>query len=175
MSDLNQIKKNLVIGIGNYGRADDALGWRFVDAFSDLNDQYDFEYRYQLQIEDAELVSNYEKVIFVDASHQSIEKGFSFYDCEPAPTSAFTTHQLNPETVLWLAQELFNANPKGFVLAIEGAYWQLHHGLSDAAEKNLKKATAFFKDYSKGNTIPVRELQRVMPDKHPSIEMKPLV
>lgn len=147
MSDINQTKKTLLIGIGNYGRADDALGWKFIDEFSELTNLFDIEYRYQLQIEDAELVSNYEKVIFVDASHQPTEKGFSFYDCVPAPTSAFTTHQLNSETVLWLAQELFNATPKGIVMAITGTYWQLHHGLSDEAKENFKKATAFFKEY----------------------------
>jgi len=149
MNDINQIKKTLLIGIGNYGRADDALGWKFIDEFSELNDQYDFEYRYQLQIEDAELVSKYDQVIFVDASHQPIDNGFTFYPCVPAPTSAFTTHQLNPETVLWLTQELFNVYPKGLVIAIAGTHWELHHGLSDQAEENFKKATAFFKDYSK--------------------------
>ena len=145
MNDLNQTKKTLLIGIGNYGRADDALGWKFLDEFSALEDLYDFEYRYQLQIEDAELVSKYEKVIFVDASHQQLEKGFSFYSCLPAPTSAFTTHQLNPETVLWLAGELFDDSPKGYVMAIGGIQWKLHYGLSNQAKRNFKKAVAYFK------------------------------
>jgi hydrogenase maturation protease len=146
MNDLNQTKKTLLIGIGNYGRADDALGWKFLDEFSALEDLYDFEYRYQLQIEDAELVSKYEKVIFIDASHQPLEKGFSFYTCIPAPTSAFTTHQLNPETVLWLAGELFDDPPKGYVMAIGGIHWKLHFGLSNQAKRNFKNAVAFFRN-----------------------------
>lgn len=145
MNDTSQTKKTLLIGIGNYGRADDALGWKFLDEFSDLQDRYDFEYRYQLQIEDAELVSKYEKVIFVDASHQPLENGFSFYTCSPAPTSAFTTHQLNPETVLWLAGELFDYPPKGYVMAIGGIQWKLHLGLSNQAKRNFKNAVAYFK------------------------------
>lgn len=145
MNDINQTKKTLIIGIGNYGRADDALGWKFIDEFSDRDDLYDFEYRYQLQIEDAELVTKYEKVIFVDASHQQLEKGFFFYSCLPAPTSAFTTHQLNPETVLWLAGELFGDPPKGYVMAIGGIHWKLHHGLSNQAKRNFKNAVAYFK------------------------------
>ena len=147
MSDLNKIKKILLIGIGNDGRADDALGWRFIDEFSDLSDVFDFEYRYQLQIEDAELASKYDQVIFVDASREEIENGFSFNTCIPAPTSAFTTHQLNPETVLWLTQELFNTKPKGRVMAIEGTQWELHHGLSTRANANYKKAVAFFAEF----------------------------
>jgi len=162
MNDINQTKKTLLIGIGNYGRADDALGWKFIDEFSDQEDLYDFEYRYQLQIEDAELVTKYEKVIFVDASRQSLEEGFSFYNCLPAPTSAFTTHQLNPETVLWLAQELFDAYPKGFIIAIEGTHWELHHGLSEQAQENFKKATSFFEDYSKKPITPPRSAKAIL-------------
>ena len=146
MNDINQTKKILMIGIGNYGRADDAMGWKFLDELADSGDLYDFEYRYQLQIEDAELVSKYEKVIFVDASHQPLERGFSFSTCFPAPTSAFTTHQLNPETVLWLAGELFDYPPEGYVMAISGIKWQLHHGLSKQAEKNFKNAVSCFKN-----------------------------
>lgn len=147
MNDINQIKKILLIGIGNYGRSDDALGWKFIDEFSDLTDLFDFEYRYQLQIEDAELVSKYDQVIFVDASHQPIEHGFNFYTCRPVPTSTFTTHQLSPETILWLTEELFNVKPKGMVMAIEGTYWELHHGLSSQANENYRKAIAFFAEF----------------------------
>ncbi|MEY4929746.1 MAG: hypothetical protein RI909_470 [Bacteroidota bacterium] len=145
MNDTSQIEKTLLIGIGNYGRSDDAMGWKFIDEFSDFSDHFDFEYRYQLQIEDAELVSKYKKVIFVDASHEKMEKGFSYYPCIPSPTSAFTTHQLNPETVLWLTGELFSAPPKSYVMAIEGTTWELHHGLSNQAEKNFRNAVSYFK------------------------------
>jgi Ni,Fe-hydrogenase maturation factor len=127
-----------------------------------MDDLYDFEYRYQLQIEDAELVSKYEKVIFVDASRQPMGEGFSFFNCLPAPTSAFTTHQLNPETVLWLAQELFDVYPTGFVMAIGGTHWELHHGLSDQAEENFRKAIAFFKEYSKKLTTPLRSAKAIL-------------
>lgn len=147
MNDTNQTKKILLIGIGNAGRSDDALGWKFVDEFSDLNDLFDFEYRYQLQIEDAELVSQYDQVIFVDASHQSIENGFDFYDCIPSPASTFTTHRLSPETVLWLARELFNSKPRGMMMAIEGKEWELHNGLSARANENYSKAIAFFAEF----------------------------
>ena len=147
MNDLNQTKKTLAIGIGNYGRSDDALGWKFIDHLSDWGDRYDFEYRYQLQIEDAELISKYGRVFFIDASHDQIENGFSLYKCSPALSGSFTSHQLSPETVLWLAGELFNAPSKGYVIAISGINWELNHGLSFEAEQNLKKALAYFQNW----------------------------
>jgi hydrogenase maturation protease len=145
MSDINPTKKKLLIGIGNDGRSDDALGWKFLDELSDLSSSYDFEYRYQLQIEDAELISKYDLVIFVDACHQPLENGFSFYPCIPVPTSTFTTHQLSPETVLWLTGELFGDPPDGYVMAIGGIHWKLHNGLSNKAKENFIKAISYFK------------------------------
>ena len=54
----------LLLAIGNCGREDDGLGWKFADYFQDMNiDTVAIEYRYQLQVEDAELISDYATVI----------------------------------------------------------------------------------------------------------------
>jgi len=139
--------KILMIGIGNNGRSDDALGWKFVDEFSNQTDIFDIDYRYQLQIEDALLITEYKKVIFVDASHKQYDEGFSFYKCIPARSEAFTTHKLEPETVLWLTNDLFNQVPEVYVMAISGIQWELHHGLSNTAQQNFDKAIANFKNW----------------------------
>ncbi len=144
MNTLKTVNRTLVIGIGNYGRSDDALGWTFIDTFITHDDLFDFEYRYQLQIEDAELISQYDQVIFVDATHQQLDEGFSFYACVPSASSSFTTHKLEPEMVLWLAWDLFGKKPDAFVLAISGTEWKLQHGLSSTARINLNNAVAFF-------------------------------
>lgn len=147
MSELNTDSRILMIGIGNNGRSDDALGWKFVDEFSSHEDLFDIEHRYQLQIEDALLITEYKKVIFVDASHKEYENGFSFYKCIPARTEAFTTHKLEPETVLWLANDLFNQSPEVYVMAISGVNWELHQGITDTAQKNFEQAVSFFKGW----------------------------
>ncbi|HPW63523.1 MAG TPA: hypothetical protein PLJ13_14595, partial [Cyclobacteriaceae bacterium] len=59
MSELKTDSRILMIGIGNNGRSDDALGWNFVDEFSNREDLFDIEHRYQLQIEDALLITEY--------------------------------------------------------------------------------------------------------------------
>jgi hydrogenase maturation protease len=141
---LKENKRTLLIGIGNYGRSDDALGWEFVDVFASHDDLFDIEYRYQLQIEDAELITQYDEVIFVDASQKPLPEGFAYYACKPAMTAAFTTHKLEPEMVLWLADDLYGRQPKAWVMAIEGNAWELNHGLSDHARENLVNAIAYF-------------------------------
>jgi hydrogenase maturation protease len=146
MNDL-RTDKVLLIGIGNNGRSDDALGWKFVDEFSTYEYLFDIEQRYQLQIEDSLLITNYKKVIFVDASHKHYENGFSFYKCIPSRTETFTTHKLEPETVLWLTNDLFNQCPEVYIMAISGVNWELHQGISDIAQQNFDEAISYFKKW----------------------------
>lgn len=145
MNAIKTTDKILLIGIGNYGRADDALGWRFADEISAHTHLFDIEYRYQLQVEDAELITQYKQVIFVDAHHGSLPDGFSYYECQTAPAENFTTHTLAPQNVLWICHELFGYSPTCFVLAIAGNYWELRNGMSEEATKNLDAALRFFK------------------------------
>jgi len=142
MNDL-KTKRRLLIGIGNDGRADDALGWHFAEAIESLHN-YDVIYRYQLQIEDTEPTSHYDEVIFVDAHKALLPGGFSFYECMPTSSPTFTTHSLSPETVLSLVQTLFNTTIKGYVLAISGKAWELKQGLSTTAATHLNRALEFF-------------------------------
>lgn len=149
MNVLNPAKKKLLIGIGNDGRADDALGWKFAEAFSLHQELFDVEYRYQLQIEDALLVTEYAEVIFADASHKELIEGFELYECKPQRIDNFTSHSIQPETILWLAQSLYNQSPKGYVMAISGNAWELKRVLSSSAEQNLGKAIAYFNSFLK--------------------------
>src|ERR1022692_4964179 len=76
-------KSILLIAVGNSGRGDDGLGWAFADkAKNYASDSLDYEYCYQLQIEDAEQISKYDTVIFVDASHSILGNGFEMKICE---------------------------------------------------------------------------------------------
>jgi len=139
--------KVLLFGIGNCGRADDGLGWAFLDKMkSQLPENYDYEYRYQLQIEDADLASQYDTVIFIDAHKHFFEGGFKYKRCFSKATNSFTTHELDPTTVLYLTESIFGKKPQAYILGINGEKYSLDMGLSDAAEQNLLKAISFFKE-----------------------------
>ncbi len=138
--------KIIILGIGNNGRQDDGLGWMFLDFLEEQNSDIDIEYRYQLQIEDADLISNYDTVIFVDATKEETEEGFYLEPCHPSEKYSFSTHALEPETVLYLSDKLYNHNPDASIFAIQGYEWELQIGLSKKAIKNLDKAINYFKD-----------------------------
>ncbi len=138
--------KIIILGIGNNGRQDDGLGWMFLDFLEEQNSDIDIEYRYQLQIEDAELISNYDRVIFVDATKEETEEGFYLEPCRPSEKYSFSTHALAPETILHLSNKLYNHNPDASIFAIQGYDWELMIGLSEKGTINLDKAKKYFKD-----------------------------
>lgn len=139
----------LCIAIGNGGRGDDGIGWKFADELKHLGyDFMDYEYRYQLQIEDTILISRYNTVIFVDASHEELENGFEIKKSIAANHYFFSSHMQSAETILYLAGDLYNKYPDAYTLAIPGCYWDLKTSLSKEAEKNIQLALSFFiKDF----------------------------
>ena len=144
VKDLNQ-KNTLLIAIGNSARSDDGLGWAFLDH---LRQSKRFlgksVYCYQLQVEDAEMISHYPRVIFVDAWTNDSEHCFAWEKTEAQNDFTFTTHALTPESVLFLCQDLYQQSPQAYTLKIRGKEWELEEGLSDRARSNLQEAIEFF-------------------------------
>lgn len=133
----------LVYGIGNPGRRDDGLGVELARRAGKLDlDNLDCDSDYQLNIEDAETISRYDVVVFVDAAFD-LDNPFEFMEIEPAGKTAFTTHELAPESVLALCRELFAGSPKAFILAVRGYKFEVREGITRKAEKNLSLALSF--------------------------------
>ena len=140
--------RSLLIGIGNSGRSDDGLGWAFVDRIrQDAVFGGRIEYRYQLQVEDAALISGLQRVIFVDSYRGELPGGFKLVRCEPSSEYAFTTHVLPPGAVLALCRDLYGAVPRAETLIIQGTSWELGIGMSPEAERRLADALQFFRRY----------------------------
>ncbi|MEP7127966.1 MAG: hypothetical protein ABI729_03820 [Chitinophagales bacterium] len=136
--------KVLLIGIGNSGRSDDGLGWMFAEMASRFS-QIDVEFRYQLQIEDAELVCKYDTVFFADACHTALPNGFEMKRIKAARHFFYSSHLQSPETILYLAKELYTKSPVAYTIAIEGLHWELGTVVSDEANIHLQSAFSYFR------------------------------
>ncbi len=140
MKNLNN-KNTMIFGIGNSARQDDGLGWAFLDEVSKQNKfKGELHYRYQLNIEDAETVSNAEQVIFVDAFAGKQNKSCVFEECKLNGEITYTTHALNPEAIMALCKDVYGVKPEAYILKIKGNEWELGEGLSTKAEYNLNEA-----------------------------------
>jgi hydrogenase maturation protease len=134
----------LVIGYGNPGRMDDGLGPALVEALEKLAiEGVDLDADYQLIVEDAAAVAAHKVVVFADAAETGPEP-FYLRPVEPKGELGFSSHGCQPEAVMALAQELFRADTKGYILGIRGyEFNEFREALSDRARANLAAATEF--------------------------------
>jgi hydrogenase maturation protease len=131
----------LLIGYGNPGRGDDALGPALAEAVEALGlPGLDVKVDFQLNVENAFDLKGYEAVYFVDAAVQGAEP-FAFRRIEAEAPALFSSHSVSPEGVLALAEKLFGLRVPGYVMAIRGyAFDEFGAPLTPRAALNLQAA-----------------------------------
>ncbi|MBT8042142.1 MAG: hydrogenase maturation protease [Pontiella sp.] len=142
----------LVIGYGNPGRLDDGLGPAFAERILPLNlPGVTIESNYQLNVEDAELLSRYDVVIFADASVDCAEP-FEFKPLKSnEPMVGFSSHSITAESLLGLSEKLFGAAPKAYAMAMRGyAFNDFGEQLTDQARANLDAAVDYLVGWVNG-------------------------
>ena len=142
---MKKLDNTLIIGIGNNTRQDDGLGWCFLEKLEkdDFNPE-NLLYKYQLMVEDAEIISEYETVIFVDASKEHSKNGFEIKRIYPAEQVSFSTHAVPPNQILNLCASIYHKMPKAYVIKIDGYKWDFKIELSNEAQTNLNNAVKSF-------------------------------
>lgn len=137
-----------MLGIGNVGREDDGLGWAFVDQLEAHLPVHPgrpgprLRRTYQLNLEDADLIHHYERVLFVDASKDRCIDTFAVTRPEPRFDLSFTSHAMSVPAVLATTRQCFDTVPAAYLLAIRGYRWDLRQGLTPTAQRNLGEAVA---------------------------------
>ncbi|CAK8721495.1 Hydrogenase maturation protease [Candidatus Electrothrix aarhusensis] len=133
----------LVYGFGNPGREDDGAGVVLAEQVgaaalpgvtTDTN--------YQLNVEDALLLTEHDIVIFADATRNPVD-GFRFSRLEPDPSVSFTTHAMSPGSVLALCAQLYGKTPPVYMIEIAGTSFELREGLTAEVAENTVAATRF--------------------------------
>lgn len=135
--------KILVYGYGNPGRQDDGLGVRFVEWLNKwLNDEeiynIDTDSNYQLNIEDAVNLNQYEQVFFVDASQERDIEHYSITPVIPNDKVNFTMHASSPAYIVHVCQGLYNTFPDTRLIHIKGYEWEFMKDMTINARKNLE-------------------------------------
>jgi hydrogenase maturation protease len=136
---------SLIYGIGNAGRQDDGLGWAFIERLEQIHPQPRARLRrtYQLGLEDADLISRYTRVLFVDATKDPVVESFTVSRPEPKLDFSFTSHALSVPSILATTQQCFEHVPDAYLLAIRGYEWELQGGLTSSAQHNLSHSLEF--------------------------------
>ncbi|OGV57944.1 MAG: hypothetical protein A2283_15330 [Lentisphaerae bacterium RIFOXYA12_FULL_48_11] len=134
----------LLIGYGNPGRLDDGLGPALAACIEGLAiPAVSVESDYQLSVEHAHDLTNYDVVIFADADLGGNEP-FYFRRLIPSVSSGLGSHEVSPGEVVSLALTLFGATTQSYLLGIRGyEFNDFGERLSDMARKNLGAAVDF--------------------------------
>ena len=137
----------LVIGYGNPGRQDDALGPALAAAVEAMGlAGVTVDSNYQLTVEDADNVARHRVAIFADADTTG-PAPFTFRKIQPRTATSFSSHRVEPEAVLGLARELFGAQTEGYVLGIRGYEFEpFVEQLTPQAGANLAAAIEFIRN-----------------------------
>ena len=138
------MERILLICYGNPARLDDGLGPAFASALEAKGlPGVAVEVDYQLWVEHAAQVAQFETVVFVDATVSGPEP-FALERIEPRPALSFSSHSVEPAAVLDLARSLFASEAEGYALAIRGYdFDDFGERLSSPAQQNLAAAVDF--------------------------------
>jgi hydrogenase maturation protease len=151
------MRRSLVIGYGNLERQDDGVAFyvvnrlrqrlgqkplRFDDAgLARLENSTDCVFIRQLVPELIETLSNYDRLVFVDAH---IPAGMSNLVCTriyPEDDFPLFTHQMNPALLLAFLKALWDREPISHLLTIQGRRFDLGRGLSAMTAALVDPAT----------------------------------
>ena len=138
--------KVLLYGFGNPGRGDDGLGPALAEAIEALAmPGVSVDANYQLTVEDAAEMGQYQAVLFADAAADGPSPfWFSRIDDSGVGRLGWTSHSVTPVQVVALARDLFGSKVAAYVLGIRGySFGELDDGLSAPARDNLAQALAF--------------------------------
>ncbi len=151
------MKKTLIYGYGNPGRQDDGLGARFIELVDKwLEDQniqnIETDCNYQLNVEDAATISEYDKVIFVDASVVEEVDDYKLERIEPDNARIeFTMHAVSAAYIVDLCKKIYGKIPESYALHIKAYEFDFKEELTQKAKSNMLNALTFLKDHLSGN------------------------
>ncbi|UCF90854.1 MAG: hydrogenase maturation protease [Desulfobacterales bacterium] len=150
------MRRNLVIGYGNLYRKDDGVAFYVVNrlrrrlgqqpldpdgsGLEELGAQTDSIFIRQLVPEMLDTARHYGQLIFVDAHTAANRQPLACIRINPAQGCSPLTHHMGPAAFLVWLKALYEHEPSGYLLTIQGQNFDFHRGLSAAAAGRVEWA-----------------------------------
>ena len=123
--------KTLVIGYGNESRRDDGIGRYVIEHLSKLHlPDIELQTAHQLEVELAETLTHFDRVIFVDAAIPAAPTRIQRSVVTPTFQSHAVAHYLTPPDVLSLSETLYGHVPQATLFSIRGSDFNFGSELS---------------------------------------------
>ena len=101
---------------------------------------------YQLNIEDAEYISHFDLVIFLDASVGSIDSVL-LEGVKPDLKTDFSMHSASPSFIVGLCQNIFKKSPEAYQLHLKAYKFNFMKPITRKAKRNLDSGFAYLKEF----------------------------
>ena len=130
------ISKTIIIGYGNIDRADDGVAFAVINevrrqmgqkmledgdtGLDELNDENDSIFLSQLVPEIMELLTGYDRIVFVDAH---VGSDMEDLNCSPVLAqyiSSSFTHHMTPSALLAFLKTMYQCEPEAYMVSIRG-------------------------------------------------------
>ncbi|MBT9584638.1 hydrogenase maturation protease [bacterium] len=125
--------KRLLIGYGNELRGDDGAAWELARRAALVG--WKTLCVVQLTPELAETVSQFDQVVFVDATHEPGPLGWQLI--KPKAGQEWPIHSGEPGRLLGLCQSLYGKSPKGWIMTLPGEDFGYRLGLSEFSQASV--------------------------------------
>jgi hydrogenase maturation protease len=146
----------LLIGYGNPDRQDDGVAWHVLTMIADRlhrprpqeigEGMEDFSaspgllFILQLTPELAETVSQSSAVCFIDAHTGSVAEDVQLIPIGKEFQTSPLTHHMTPQTILSLANSIYQSSPEGYLLSIRGYQFGFSYVMSPQTEQLARQA-----------------------------------
>ena len=143
--------KLLLFGYGNPDRGDDGAAYHifkklfaaeridedliFSSDVIHLNDKVDVIFNFQLLPEYADLLTEYDRVVFIDAHTADIEEELKLQPLKADFQHSPFTHHFSPSSCLAVAESLAGKAPQAWLLSIRGYEFGFDRDLSTRTSK----------------------------------------
>lgn len=127
--------KTLVIGYGNNSRRDDGVGWFVIEQLATRElPGVELRTAHQLEVELAEELTDFQRVVFVDAAIPEAPLAVQRSDVVPNFQSHAVAHYLTPADVLSLCESLYDHHLEATFFSIRGQDFNFGMTMSPAVQ-----------------------------------------
>ena len=156
-----------IIGYGNTQCRDDGIGPYVVGRLNELlkhkNKIHILELR-QLEPDLIHELRHAHFTIFVDATMDELDNGWNWVEVKPKLGDLpYTTHHLEPSSLLGLLQSLYHRYPRTWLVSIQGYDFGFGEGLTPEAEKRADNAVSEIVNFVLTKTIKTNFFQKTNP------------
>jgi hydrogenase maturation protease len=148
--------RTIIIGYGNIDRADDGVALSIINelrrrrgrgeleegdtGLGDLNDHADSIFIPQLMPEIMERLTDYDRIIFVDAHVSPDTEDINCTAVLPEYSASSFTHHMTPSAFLAFLETLYHCEPEAYVVSVLGHEFDFRRTLSPRVQALVQTA-----------------------------------